>query len=122
MTNKEVATEFQTMIVAGNIDEAYEKYVDMNGRHHNAYFPAGFESLKKAMKENHQQFPDKHLKIQHVLGDGELVAVHSHIILKPSDPGIATVHLYRFENSKIVEMWDVGQAILADNPNTDGVF
>jgi predicted SnoaL-like aldol condensation-catalyzing enzyme len=122
MTNKDIATEFQTMIVAGKIDEAYEKYVDMTGAHHNAYFPAGFAALQTAMKENHEQFPNKQLKIQHVLEDGDMVAVHSHIILKPGEPGIIAVHLYHLENGKIAELWDCGQAIPADNPNTSGVF
>lgn len=30
-TNKEMAIDFLKMVVAGKIDEAYGKYVDMNG-------------------------------------------------------------------------------------------
>ncbi len=35
------------------IDEAYEKHVNLIGKHHNAHFPAGFPELKMAMIENH---------------------------------------------------------------------
>lgn len=74
------------------------------------------------MIENHVQFPDKELKVKHVLGDEDLVAVHSHLLLRPSGPGIAVVHMFRFSGDKIVEMWDCGQPIPDDSPNKDGAF
>ncbi len=116
------ATQFLEMVVAGDIDQAYEKYVDMNGVHHNAYYPAGFEALKKGMKENHVQFPKKSISVKHMLVDGDLIATHSHVRLDPTTPGIITLHLFRFESGKIVELWDCGQAIPPDSPNADGLF
>ncbi len=114
--------QFLQLVVAGRIDEAYEKYVDMKGKHHNPFFPAGFPALKKGMIENHARFPRKQLAVKNVLGDGDLVVVHSHIVLSPGEPGIATVHLFRFQDSRIEEMWDCGRPIPADSPNKDGVF
>jgi predicted SnoaL-like aldol condensation-catalyzing enzyme len=32
------------------------------------------------MEENAKQNPDKHLKVLHALEDGDLVAVHSHVL------------------------------------------
>ncbi len=93
-----------------------------NGKHHNPFFPAGFPALKKAMIENHVQFPNKQLTVKNVLGDGDLVAVHSHIVLRPGESGIAAVHLFRFQGDRIVEMWDCGQPVPADSPNEDGMF
>jgi predicted SnoaL-like aldol condensation-catalyzing enzyme len=74
------------------------------------------------MMENHFQFPNKKLTIKNVLGDGELVAAHSHIVLHPGDKGMAAVHVFRFEGNTIAEMWDVGQPVPADSPNKDGAF
>ncbi len=120
--NKERAVEFLKLVVAGKIDEAYQKFVDMNGKHHNIFFPAGFPALKAAMQENHAQFSSKQLHVKNVLGDGDLVAVHSHLVLKPGELEMIVVHLIRFQNDKIVEFWDCGQAIPKDNPNQDGAF
>ncbi len=94
----------------------------MSGKHHNLYFPAGFESLKKAMKENHEKFPNKKILIKNVLADGDLVTVQSHLILKKGEKEMSVVHIFRFENNKIIEMWDCGQAITVDSPNADGAF
>lgn len=35
---------------------------------------------------------------------------------------IAVVHMFRFENGKILEMWDVGQVMEKDSPNENGMF
>jgi predicted SnoaL-like aldol condensation-catalyzing enzyme len=120
--HKHTALEFLELVVAGNIDEAYEKYVDMQGKHHNPFFAAGFPALKKAMIENHTQMPEKRITVQNALAEGDRVAVHSELILTPGGDRMAVVHIFRFGNNKIVEMWDCGQQVPADSPNTDGAF
>lgn len=120
--NKQVAVRFLQMIVEGKIEEAYQNYTDPRGKHHNLYFPAGFPALIKAMQENQAKFPDKQLIVKNVLGDADLVAVHSQLVLNPGGGSMVVVHLFRFDNSKIVEFWDCGQAIPADCPNEDGAF
>jgi predicted SnoaL-like aldol condensation-catalyzing enzyme len=121
-TQKESAVDFLNLVVAGSIDEAYDSYVNMHGRHHNVYYASDFSSLKQGMIENQAQFPSKRLMVKNVLGDGNLVAVHSNIIMKEGEPGISVVHLFRFENGKIVEMWDVAQTVPANSPNLIGPF
>jgi predicted SnoaL-like aldol condensation-catalyzing enzyme len=119
---KERAVDFLQLVAAGNIEEAYHAYVNMHGKHHNMYYSADFASLKEGMIENHTQFPSKRIMVKNVLGDGSLVAVHSNIIMKPGEPGVAVVHIFRFEQGKIVEMWDVGQSIPLETPNRIGAF
>ncbi len=119
---KDAAVRFLELVVAGRIDEAYARHVDLAGRHHNPYFTAGFPALKKAMVEDEAQNPHKKLIVQHALADGDMAAVHSHLMISPDEPGMAVVHLFRFEGEKIVEMWDIGAALPADSPNTDGAF
>ena len=121
-SQKHAAVQFMELVVAGLIDEAYQRYVDMGGIHHNPYFPAGFPALKKAMIEDQVQNPNKQLAIQNVLGDDDLVAVHSHLVPSPGQTGMLVVHLFRFQGGKIVELWDVGQLLPADSPNKDGAF
>ncbi len=119
---KQVSQQFMELVIAGNIDDAYKKYVSPNGKHHNPYFRKGFPALQEAMKENHIQFPDKKITIKHVIGDGDLVAIHSHIMVRQGEPGMAAIHLFRFQGDKIVELWDIGESIPVDSPNQDGVF
>jgi predicted SnoaL-like aldol condensation-catalyzing enzyme len=73
------------------------------------------------MIEDHGQFPNKRLVVKNVLQDGDLVAVHSHLVLNDMK-NMSTMHLFRFEGDKIVELWDFGQEVPADSPNVDGAF
>jgi len=119
---KQAAVQFLELVVAGRIDEAFSKHVDMGGKHHNPFFPAGFLALQKAMTENHIQFPNKRLTVKNILGEADLVAVHSHVELRPRQSGMAVVHLFRFHRDKIIELWDCGQSLPASSPNQDGAF
>ncbi len=120
MNIKDIAVDFLQLVTAGKIDEAYKKYIDMKGKHHNIYFPAGFANLKEAMKKNQKQFPNKVFKIKKVIAEDNIVITHSSISL--GEMQLAVVHILRFEENKIVEMWDIGQEIPKEIPNKDGAF
>ena len=120
--NKERATQFMNLVSLGKIDEAYDQLVSPTGKHHSPYFAAGFDALRTAMKDNYAQFPKKKSVIKHVMGEDDMVAVHSHVTLEPGSPDFAILHLFRFENEKIVELWDFTQSVSEDSPNTDGIF
>ena len=122
MNNKQITLEFLNLAIAGKFDEAYQKHVNIKGRHHNIFSPAGFEGLKKSMEENDAEFPQKKISIKHVLADGDLVITHSHVVLKEKEVELIAFHLFRFEKGKIVEMWDCGQTIPKDLTNKDGAF
>jgi predicted SnoaL-like aldol condensation-catalyzing enzyme len=121
-THSQAAVQFLKLVTSGRIDEAYQRYVDMKGKHHNCYFPAGLPALKKAMIDNHKTSPVKQYTVKNVIGEGNMVALHAHLSLNQSDNGMVVVHLFRFEGDKIVEFWDCGQVIPADMPNKDGAF
>jgi predicted SnoaL-like aldol condensation-catalyzing enzyme len=122
ISRKETAVSFLRLVVAGRIREAYAAYVTPEMRHHNMAFPGDTASLEKAMEENHTQYPHKVLDVKRTLEDGDLVAVHSHVRLRKNEPGIAAVHIFRFEGDRIAEMWDIGQPVPADSPNANGMF
>jgi predicted SnoaL-like aldol condensation-catalyzing enzyme len=120
--NKETAVSFVSLIVSGKIDESYEKYTSKNFYHHNQYFPGDRDSLMKAMKDNHRQFPNKILDVKLVLQDGDFVSVLFHVKREPQDRGIAVSVILRFENEKIAELWDISQEIIENSPNNNGIY
>lgn len=119
---KAQAGNFLQLIVEGKIDEAYERYVSADLQHHNPYFPGDAESLKNAMKENDGMSPNKTLEVKQTIEEGERVMVYSHIKQNPEDLGAAVVHIFRFHEGEIVEMWDVGQPVPEESPNKNGMF
>ena len=120
--HKQAALHFLKLVETGQIEAAYQRYAAVNGTHHNPYFRAGFPALQKGMQANHDQFPAMRLTVKNVIGDGDLVAVHSHVVLRPGEQGMAAVHIFRFAGDKIVEFWDCGEPVPADSQNEAGMF
>ena len=118
---KEIAISFLTNAASGKLDEAYSK-VSANFRHHNPYFKGDAESLKAGMAEAAAKFPNTTLDIQRVFEDDDLVAIHSRVRHSPDTPEISVVHIFRFEDDRVAELWDVGQEAPKDSPNENGLF
>jgi predicted SnoaL-like aldol condensation-catalyzing enzyme len=74
------------------------------------------------MTENATKFPNKVFAVHHALEDRDLVAVHSRVRLRPDEPGMAVVHIFRFDANRIAEIWDVGQPVPGESPNANGMF
>jgi len=60
--------------------------------------------------------------IKHMIVDGDLVAVHHHLIRNPGEAGIAAVDIFRVRGGKLVEHWDVMQPIPANSINPAPMF
>ena len=118
---KKVAVDFLRMAGQGHPYEM-QSALKPGGIHHNVYFPRGWDALLKAMADAAKKSPMTRHDVKHVICEGDLVVVHSHVVHQPDEPGFAVVHMFRFEGDKIAEMWDVGLSIPANSPNTDGAF
>jgi predicted SnoaL-like aldol condensation-catalyzing enzyme len=120
--NKDAAVSFLEMASTGKVDEAFLKFVGDGFKHHNPYFEGSAEALHAAMKENAVQNPRKAIDVKRVIAEGEFVMVHFLVKHKPDEPGAAVMQIFRFENGKIVEMWDLGQPVPEETPNQHGMF
>ena len=59
----------------------------------------------------------------YVCEDGDTVITHSLVTRQdPKAPDVAVVHIFRFEQDRVVELWDLGQPISKDSPNENGWF
>jgi predicted SnoaL-like aldol condensation-catalyzing enzyme len=121
VNKKDIATTFLRLASAGRVREAYEQFVHPQFRHHNAYFNGDRESLLKGMEENAREFPNKSYETLRSLEDRDLVAVHGKVRLAP-DSLWSVIHIFRFENDKIIESWEASQEVLKDSPNENGIF
>lgn len=119
---KEKAVSFLQLVASGEVRAAYQRYIGPDFRHHNPFFRGDADSLMLAMEENAIKNPHKVLEVKRVIEDGDIVAVHSHVKQNQDDLGGAVVHIFRFHNDLIIELWDVGQQIPENSPNENGVF
>jgi predicted SnoaL-like aldol condensation-catalyzing enzyme len=119
---RDVAIGFLTLASGGRAREAWERYAAPDFVHHNAFVGGDPASLIAAMEDNAREHPAKTLEILRTIAEGPFVAVHSRVRLAPGEPAVATIHLFRIEAGRIVELWDVGQPAPADPPNEHGLI
>lgn len=123
MSPKEMAIAFLQKAGSGEVGAAYEKFIAPHFIHHNQYFKGDRESLLAAMEAAHRKSPNKSIEVRQAFVDGDTVITHSRVVRQnPGEPDVAAVHIFRFENGRVAEMWDLGQLIEQDSPNENGVF
>lgn len=119
---KKKAVTFLRLVVSGEVRTAYENLVGPDFRHHNPFFPGDADSLMLAMEEDATLNPKKILEIKLAIQENDTVSVLSHLKLKTDDPGVALVHIFRFQDNQIVELWDINQSVPDQSPNKNGMF
>jgi predicted SnoaL-like aldol condensation-catalyzing enzyme len=119
--NARLAVDFLKSAVAGKAVETMEHLAAPEFVHHNPYFAQGADTLAAAMDEDARSDPGKVLDVQRTIAEGPFVAVHSRL-RRPSGLAMATVHIFRIEDGRIRELWDIAQEAPADSPNPDGMF
>ncbi len=119
---KAAAIDFLQLTATGNVTEAFYLYVSPEFRHHNMHFKGDANSLKAAMAESAVYLPAKQLEIRFAISEKNMVAVYSKVVISPGEPGVALVHFFRFQNDKIVELWDLAQAPPEEIVNENGLF
>lgn len=119
---KTIAINFLQLTATGNVNEAFYLYVGADFRHHNIHFKGDADSLKAAMTESAAYLPAKQIEIRFAIAEGNMVAVYSKVTISPGEPGIALAHFFRFEQDKIIELWDMVQTLPEDALNEHGLF
>ena len=125
---KNIVVEYFRLIGSGRFKEGL-RFFSPDCKTHNPYIAGSIAVLTDAMvaanKEGASKYPQPEFTVKNVLADGNLVAAHTQLLSnksKPSEGGLRQVHLFRFEDNKIVEYWDVTQQVMPNMSNASGAF
>jgi len=103
-------------------DEAVAKYVGRTYRQHNPEAGNGTAPFISFVRGFVQAFPSLRFEFKRQVAEGDLVVVHSHLVRQPGDQGMAVMDIFRLENAKIVEHWDVLQEVPESPANQNMLF
>ncbi len=82
----------------------------------------GPEGLKAFLGFLKEKFPASKSEIKRVFAEGDYVILHVHAVREPGTRGSAIVDIFKLEQGKIVEHWDVVQPIPEKAANPNGMF
>jgi predicted SnoaL-like aldol condensation-catalyzing enzyme len=116
--NKKMVIECYQQLFGDKNPDAINKYIGDKYIQHNPGLPDGKEALLNAVKIWFKDAPKEKVDFQHVAADGDLVFLH--VRSKSGSKVISVVDIFRIENNKIVEHWDVIQEVpeksVSDHP------
>lgn len=122
--NKRLVVKFYNKALNDKDYAAASAYLGKRYIQHNPTATDGSEGLKAFIDFLRAKFPKQHNEIKRVFADGDFVILHVHSVQEPGTLGRAIVDIFRLENGKVVEHWDVIQNVppAAEAKNTNGMF
>jgi predicted SnoaL-like aldol condensation-catalyzing enzyme len=120
--NKKVVVQFYDAAINQKDFEAASKFIGPRYVQHNPRAADGLEGLKGFLALLREKFPDYHSEIKRVFADGDYVILHVHNVPTPGSRGNAIVDIFKLENGKVVEHWDVRQEIPEQAANSNTMF
>jgi predicted SnoaL-like aldol condensation-catalyzing enzyme len=120
--NKKAVLEFYEQALNRKDFDAAVKFIGPRYVQHNPTAPDGPEGFKAFLGFLREKFPDAHSEIKRVFSDSDYVILHVHSVREKGSRGRAIVDIFKLENGKIVEHWDVVQDVPEKSANTNGMF
>ena len=120
--NKKIVAAFYDAALNQKDFDAASKYLGPRYTQHNPGAADGPEGLKGFVNFLKEKFPNNRSEIKRMFADGDYVIVHVHAVREPGTRGNAIVDIFKLENGKVVEHWDVVQPIPEKPANNNGMF
>jgi predicted SnoaL-like aldol condensation-catalyzing enzyme len=121
--NKTLVTAFfRVLFQDKNVDKALQMYVVKDLIQHDPYLPDGSAAMADFYGPYLEQHPQASAEIKRMIAEGDIVVVHSLFKESAEDTGQAVVDIFRVQDGKIVEHWDVSQDIPENPANRNTMF
>ena len=123
LSAREVVERFiDSLFRKKEVRQAFESWVASDYVQHKATLPDGREPVIGFLENLFERYPDRIFTIHRIIASDDLVAVHYHSQATPEDLGFAVVDIFRVENCRIVEHWDVVQPVPEQSANDNTIF
>lgn len=118
-SNKAIVRDFlRKVFIEHNVDAGLAHLRD-DYIQHNQNVPPGKETLRQAFKKG---LDNVSTDIKRMVAEGDLVVVHHHFKLDPNSLGLAVIDIFRIQDGKIAEHWDVMMPIPENPPFPKPIF
>jgi predicted SnoaL-like aldol condensation-catalyzing enzyme len=119
-SNKKLVADFYQQLFGDKDVSAIDKYIGSVYIQHNPALPDGPQALKEGATQWFKGAPKEKIDIQHLAAEGNLVFIH--LRSKIGEKVSSVIDIFRIENGKITEHWDVIQEVPAKSANPHPMF
>lgn len=112
---------YRDMLFAWNPD-LIDDFLAEDYVQHSTAASGGREGLRAFMKERIGSFPDVRQAIKARFADGDFTIYHIHTVRHAGDPGMSIMDVFRIEEDRVKEHWEVVQEIPESLPHANGIF
>jgi predicted SnoaL-like aldol condensation-catalyzing enzyme len=121
--NKQAVVGFyQKALFEGDVDTAIRLYGGKTYKQHTPFAKDGFDGLRNYVMWIAKNYPNTRGEIKRVFAEGDHVLLHCHYTGFLGENGDAIIDIFRLEDGKVVEHWDVIQAIPKTSLNENTMF
>jgi predicted SnoaL-like aldol condensation-catalyzing enzyme len=118
--NKKMVADFYQELFGDKNPAAIDKYIGDTYIQHNPSLPDGKEALKQGVAVWFKGQPKDTVDVKHLGADGNFVYIHTKS--KMGNKTYSILDIFRVENGKIAEHWDILQEVPAKSANTHPMF
>lgn len=115
MTPAEIVDECNRLIMDNRALEAVERFIADDFIEHNPIVRggnrAGFIEHLEQSGFTDPASPKMNMVVDRVISEGDMVVTHIHVETGPDAPVLVFMDIYRIEDGKIAEHWDVMQPV-----------
>jgi predicted SnoaL-like aldol condensation-catalyzing enzyme len=120
--NLQAVLDFYELVINGQHYEMAMEFLDDNYIQHKPEVETGPEGVLNFVRSIYQQSPQHRARIVRSFVEDDYVILHVHIIDGVEAPNIAVMDIFRVENGKLMEHWDVAHPVPETAKNSNGVF
>lgn len=120
--NKAIVVEFYQKLFGDKDIEAIDQYLAPDYIQHNPTVADGTQALKAAARGWFKDAAKEKIEFANVVAEGDRVVLHLKKIKRDTGKAAAFVDIFRLEDGKIVEHWDVIQDVPERAANAHPMF
>ena len=120
--NKQTIVSFYELALNNKDFEAASKLIGPRYVQHNPLIADDIHGLKGFIGYLRETFPELRAEIKSIFAERDFVIAHVHGVRVPGQRGSAIVDIFKLEDGRIVEHWDVIQPIPEEAENANGMF
>jgi predicted SnoaL-like aldol condensation-catalyzing enzyme len=120
--SERIVLGYYTSLTANHDLRAVDRFVSPSLIQHDPALPNGSAAVKAAFAARLQANPQLTFSKLQVVADHDLVSLRYHVQNSPTDLGQAVDDVYRVDEGRIVEHWNVVQNVPATSANNNTMF